>query len=123
MARNIISSKPGPAAAAPAAPPQAPVLWTLFSWIRREIGNTFFNTAPKIAYQQAETSQTFGGVITGDEVTIDWDLECPCGRTTVALEHEIMRYSEKRDGAEDKISCAATHEVQNEAIDFLKELA
>lgn len=65
----------------------------------------------------------WGGVITGDEVTIDWDLECPCGRTTVALEHDIMRYSEKRDGAEDKISCAATHEVQNEAIDFLKELA
>ena len=27
----------------------------------------------------------WGGVITGDEVTIDWDLECPCGRTTVAL--------------------------------------
>ncbi len=65
----------------------------------------------------------WGGVITGDEVTIDWDLECPCGRTTVALEHEIMRFSEKKDGAEDKISCAATHEVQNEAIDFLKELA
>lgn len=65
----------------------------------------------------------WGGVITGDEVTIDWDLECPCGRTTVALEHEIMRFSEKKDGAEDKISCAATHEVQNEEIDFLKELA
>ena len=65
----------------------------------------------------------WGGVITGDEVTIDWSTPCPCGRTTVALEHDIMRFSEKKDGQEDKISCAATHEVQNEAIDFLKELA
>jgi hypothetical protein len=54
------------AGTSPTAPPQAPVLWTLFSWIRREIGNTFFNAAPKLAYKQTETSQTFGGVITGD---------------------------------------------------------
>jgi hypothetical protein len=63
----------------------------------------------------------WGGVITGDEVTIDWDTPCDCGRTSLALEHTIMRFSEKKDGQEDKISCAATHEVQNEAIDFLKE--
>lgn len=54
------------AGTSPAAPPQAPVLWTLFSWIRREIGNTFFNAAPIIGYKQTETSQTFGGVIKGD---------------------------------------------------------
>lgn len=54
------------AGTSPAAPPQAPVLWTLFSWIRREIGNTFFNAAPIINYKQTETSQTFGGVIKGD---------------------------------------------------------
>ena len=59
--------------------------------------------------------------ITGDEVTIDWDTPCPCGRTSLALEHSIMRFSEKKDGEEDKISCAATHEVHNQAIDFLRE--
>ena len=63
----------------------------------------------------------WGGVITGDEVTIDWDSPCPCGRTSLALEHTIMRFSEKKEGQEDKISCAATHEVHNEAIDFLRE--
>jgi hypothetical protein len=63
----------------------------------------------------------WGGVITGDEVTIDWSTPCPCGRTTLAIEHGIMRFSEKKDVDEDKISCAATHEVQNEAIDFLRE--
>lgn len=63
----------------------------------------------------------WGGVITGDEVTIDWSTPCPCGRATLAIEHGIARYSEKKDVDEDKISCAATHEVQNEAIDFLRE--
>jgi hypothetical protein len=63
----------------------------------------------------------WGGVITGDEVTIDWSTPCPCGRTSLAIEHDIMRFSEKTDVGEDKVSCAATHEVQNEAIDFLRE--
>jgi hypothetical protein len=62
----------------------------------------------------------WGGVISGDEVTVDWDLRCPCGRTSVAFEKDIMRYSEKHGVEDDRITCAATHEVHNEAIDFLK---
>jgi hypothetical protein len=62
----------------------------------------------------------WGGVISGDEVTIDWDLECPCGRTSVAYEKDIMRYSEKQGVEDDRITCAATHEVHNEAVDFMK---
>ncbi len=38
----------------------------------------------------------WGGVISGDEVTIDWDLQCPCGRSSVAFEKDIIRYSEKQ---------------------------
>lgn len=63
----------------------------------------------------------WGGVMTGDEVTIEFTEPCSCGRTSVSIDHDIMRFSEKKDADEDKISCAATHEVQNEAIDFLKE--
>jgi len=62
----------------------------------------------------------WGGVISGDEVTIDWDLQCPCGQTTVAFEHDIIRYSEKRGVDDDRITCAATHEVHNEAVEFMK---
>ncbi|MDH6245765.1 hypothetical protein [Mycobacterium sp. OTB74] len=62
----------------------------------------------------------WGGAISGDEVTIDWDLQCPCGQTSVAFEHAIMRYSEKQGVDDDRITCAATHEVHNEAIDFMK---
>jgi hypothetical protein len=63
----------------------------------------------------------WGGVISGDEVTVSWDLRCPCGQTSVAFEHAIMRYSEKRGVEDDRITCAATHEVHNEAINFMKE--
>jgi hypothetical protein len=61
----------------------------------------------------------WGAVISGDEVTIDWDLDCPCGQRTVAFEHDIIRYSEKRGVEDDRITCAATHEVHNQAVDFM----
>src|ERR1700744_679367 len=62
----------------------------------------------------------WGGGISGDEGTIDWDLHCPCGRASVAFEEDIVRYSEKQGVDDDRITCAATHEVHNEAIDFMK---
>jgi hypothetical protein len=62
----------------------------------------------------------WGGVISGDEVTIDWDLRCPCGQSSVAFERNIIRYSEKLGIDDDRITCAATHEVHNEALDFMK---
>ena len=64
-------------------------------------------------------------MISGDEVTIDWDLQCPCGRSSVAFEKDIIRYSEKQGSEnreDDRITCAATQEVQDEAIDFMKGL-
>lgn len=61
---------------------------------------------------------TWGGVITGDLVTIDWDTPCKCGRTSVGLNKKINRVSELQ-GGDDKISCAATPQAQAEAMDFL----
>jgi hypothetical protein len=61
---------------------------------------------------------TWGGIITGDLVTIDWDTQCPCGRTSVGLNKAIRRVSELQ-GGDDKISCAATPGAQAEAMDFL----
>ena len=62
----------------------------------------------------------WGGVISGDEVTINWDLQCPCGQASVAFEPDIMRYSEKQGVEDDRITCAATQEVHNEAVNFMK---
>jgi hypothetical protein len=63
----------------------------------------------------------WGAVISGDEVTIDWDQQCPCGQTSVAFEHDIIRYSEKQGIEDDRITCAATHEVHNQAVNFMRE--
>ena len=60
----------------------------------------------------------WGGLVTGDLVTIDWDHPCECGRTSVALEKAIQRVSEAQ-GGDDKITCAATPGAQAEAMEFL----
>ena len=62
----------------------------------------------------------WGGIISGDEITIDWDTPCPCGLQRVAIEHEIMRYSEKEGVEDDRITCNATVEVHDEALNFMK---
>jgi hypothetical protein len=66
-------------------------------------------------------STRWGGFITGDEITIDWDVHCPCGLTTVACESEIARLSEKR-GGDDKISCVATEEAHQDALEYLTSI-
>jgi hypothetical protein len=63
----------------------------------------------------------WGGLMTGDEVEIDFDEPCGCGQTTYHLSSKIARLSEKR-GGDDKISCAATPEAYAEAMQFLTGL-
>jgi hypothetical protein len=63
----------------------------------------------------------WGGFISGDEVTIHWDEPCACGRTTTYYDMNIERYSEKR-GGDDKITCAATADAHEEALDFLSNI-
>ncbi|MFK8333062.1 hypothetical protein M2D63_023930 [Pseudomonas sp. BJa5] len=63
----------------------------------------------------------WGGFITGDEVTIDWDQPCTCGRHSRYVVGAIQRYSEK-NGGDDKITCAASEQSHREAMDFLNTL-
>jgi hypothetical protein len=60
----------------------------------------------------------WGGFISGDEITINWDDRCPCGRESVFMLGNVERYSEKNSG-DDKISCAATESAHREAMSFL----
>jgi hypothetical protein len=62
----------------------------------------------------------WGGAISGDEITIDWSTPCPCGLKSVFIHHNIMRYSEKEGVEDDRITCAATQQVTNDVIDFMK---
>jgi hypothetical protein len=50
----------------------------------------------------------WGGVISGDKVTVDYD-SCPCGRTSPSVV-EIARYSDLAEG-DDKLSCSGTLEA------------
>lgn len=75
----------------------------------------------RAAFYDILNESHWGGVISGDEITIDWDTPCACGLKSVHIHHDIMRYSEKQGVEDDRISCAATQDVQNEALDFMKE--
>jgi hypothetical protein len=75
----------------------------------------------RAAFFDLTQDSTWGGIITGDLVTVDWDDRCECGRSSVALEKKINRVSELQ-GGDDKISCAATPQAQAEAMDFLTSL-
>jgi len=64
----------------------------------------------------------WGGSISGDEITVDFGTPCRCGLASVHIAHEIMRYSEKQGAEDDRITCNATQEVHDEAVNFLREI-
>ena len=75
----------------------------------------------RAAFYDILNESHWGGVISGDEITIDWSTPCDCGLNSVHIHHDIMRYSEKQGVEDDRISCSATEDVQNEAINFMRE--
>jgi hypothetical protein len=75
----------------------------------------------RAAFYDLFNQSHWGGVISGDEITLDWDTPCPCGRRSVYIAHDIVRYSEKKGVEDDRISCSATQEVHNEAVSFMRE--
>ena len=61
---------------------------------------------------------SWGGFITGDEITMDWESRCGCGQTTFHIDTKVQRFIDKT-GDDDKINCAATPEAHREAMTFL----
>ena len=74
----------------------------------------------RAAFYDFLNNSHWGGIISGDEITIDWSTPCRCGLASVHIAHEIMRYSEKQGVEDDRISCSATEEVKSEALRFLR---
>jgi hypothetical protein len=62
----------------------------------------------------------WGGFISGDEVTLSWGDEAPCGcgRHGPYVENEIRRYTES-EGGDDKITCAGAPQAYDRALDFI----
>jgi hypothetical protein len=98
--------------------------WVTVYLLDLETGQPLARTAKqtgRAAFFDMTQDSTWGGLITGDLVTVNWDHPCECGRTSVALEKKINRVTEVQ-GGDDKISCAATPQAQAEAMDFLTGL-
>ena len=75
----------------------------------------------RAAFFDVGAETRWGGFITGDEITINWEDECPCGRKSHFIEGDIQRYSEKKRG-DDKITCAATESAHEEAMEYLTRI-
>jgi hypothetical protein len=75
----------------------------------------------RAAFFDLGSETRWGGFITGDEITVDWETRCPCGQSSAWAEDNIQRYSLKR-GGDDKINCAATEGAHKEAMNFLTSL-
>lgn len=75
----------------------------------------------RFAFYDLMPDTRWGGFITGDEVTLSWDRPCACGRAAPYLHAGIQRLSHKAKHAdgEEKLSCASTAGVYEEALDFL----
>jgi len=62
----------------------------------------------------------WGGIVSGDRVTIEWDRQCGCGRKGAHIHSDILRYSELAEaGGDEKISCAATIDTTDAALQAL----
>jgi len=76
----------------------------------------------RFAFYDLLADTRWGGFISGDQVTLDWDSACPCGRTTPFIVGKIQRLSEVRaDIGEEKINCAAAPDDYAKALDFVSE--
>jgi hypothetical protein len=65
-------------------------------------------------------AQTYwGGILTGDRITVHYDEECGCGWKGPWIEDNVQRFSELM-GGEDIISCAG---VQSAYSDFMEYIA
>lgn len=64
-------------------------------------------------------AQTYwGGFISGDQLTINWEEDCACGWKGPRIGPEITRFHEM-EGGDDKITCAGTAQAYNEFMDFV----
>lgn len=66
-------------------------------------------------------AQTYwGGFISGDQVTIHWDEDCPCGWKGPRIAPQITRFADM-EGGDDKITCAGTQKAYDEFLDFVSQ--
>ena len=60
----------------------------------------------------------WGGFVSGDEVTLHWEEDCPCGWGGPRAAKTIRRFAES-EGGDDKITCAGSQQAYNEFMEFV----
>jgi hypothetical protein len=63
----------------------------------------------------------WGAFISGDQVTMHWDDDCPCGWKSPRVTKDITRFS-TIEGGDDKISCSGSAEAYNEFMDYVTQV-
>lgn len=71
----------------------------------------------RVAFFDVLLEGTWGGLVTGDEVEINFDGGCSCGQTSAHMSTTVERYSDKR--GDDKITCAGTPQAHADALEYL----
>ena len=61
----------------------------------------------------------WGGFTSGDEVTMHWEDDCPCGWKGPRAAKTIRRFAES-EGGDDKITCAGSQQAYNEFMAFVE---
>jgi hypothetical protein len=72
----------------------------------------------RFAFFDLNAQTYWGGFISGDRVTIDWDEDCRCGWKGPRIAQDISRFAEQA-GGDDKITCAGTAQAYNEFMEFV----
>jgi hypothetical protein len=64
-------------------------------------------------------AQTYwGGILTGDRITVHYDEECGCGWKDPWIEDNIQRFTELM-GGEDIISCAGVQSAYSDFMEYI----
>lgn len=75
----------------------------------------------RLAFLDLLAQTYWGGLVSGDKVTVTWDWSCECGRSGPRVHEDITRYSAEVTG-EDKVTCAATVDSTDAALKQLLAL-
>lgn len=76
----------------------------------------------RYAYFDLWAQTYWGGVITGDEVTMNWEGGCGCGRVGAYMLGGIGRFADRR-GGDDKITCQRTAAAVEEMMETMRSAA
>ena len=72
----------------------------------------------RFAFYDLLASSHWGGLITGDKVTVEWSEPCACGQQSAHIVGNVSRYADER-GGKDVVAPAANKAALEKAMTFL----